>query len=119
MPRALEPGVTFDVVLDCDKDKPEGERPRFIYRSLTCREWAKANSFYEKSLSESSSEAVVNSMAECASIGLAGWVNISKDGVEIPFSVDALQDVVTFAEMQELLNKQLRGNVPNGDEKKS
>jgi len=113
MPRALEPGITFDVVLDSDKDKPEDSRPTFIFRSLSCREWAKCNGFYER-LDGKTCETVVDELLAAVSLGLTGWRNLG-----IQFDASRLGDIVTVQEARELLDKCVRGNVPDADEKKS
>jgi hypothetical protein len=37
MPRCLEPGQRFSQVLECDKDKPEGEQPKFWFKGVPAR----------------------------------------------------------------------------------
>lgn len=112
MPRALEPGVTFDVVLETDKDKPEAERPTFVFRSLSCREWAKANGFWERTEGKDC-EGIVGELISCVTIGLVDWRNMGQ-----AFDAAKLIDLVTIQEARELLDKSVRGNVPSADEKK-
>ena len=39
MPAALDKSSTYRVVLECDRDKPEGEQPWFEFRRLNGREF--------------------------------------------------------------------------------
>lgn len=113
MPRALEPDVTFDVVLESDRDKPSDSRPTFVYRSLTCREWSKAAGFFDHASGLTAAE-FVEQIVEVASIGLVGWRNM---GIE--FDKSKLLDVVTPAEARELLQRSVNGAVPDPEAKKN
>ena len=95
MPRCLEPGATFDVVLDSDMDKPEAERPTFEFRAQSMREWKHAKGDLE------GFEAALS----CVQSGLVGWRNMNRDGVAIPFVAADLESIVDENEVVELFKK--------------
>lgn len=119
MPRALDTDVTFPVVLDYDKDKPKESQPTFVFRSLSSREWAKANGFYERMEGCADSDALKDELCKAATVGLVGWRGMTRDGKAIEFNPEALQDIVTIQEVRELLDKSLRGNIPDPEAKKN
>ncbi len=90
MPRCLEPGATFDVVLDSDMGKPEAERPTFVFKSLSMREWKKAKGELEG----------FDGALACVQAGLVGWRNMGRD-----FAASDLDAVVDENEVVELFKK--------------
>jgi hypothetical protein len=97
----LEPGATFEVVLDSDMDKPEAERPTFVFRSLSVREWKGVKA---KSKEESDTPFLDAALAGVKA-GLTDWRNMVRDGRPVPFSHDELEAIVDEQEIVELLNK--------------
>jgi hypothetical protein len=92
MPRCLEPGATFEVVLDDDADKPVP--PTFVFRSLSVREWKNA-----------AASGGLDAAIASVKLGLVGWKNMKRDGKEIPFDREELDAVVDELEVVELLRK--------------
>lgn len=98
MPRCLEPGQKFPVVLEGDKGK--GSEPTFWFRSVPVRALIKAQNDAEdpKVGSLSAASAFLKS-------ALVGWDNLTGlDGEPIPFSVDELDNVVDDGELIELFH---------------
>lgn len=116
MPFAIDPNERLAVVLDCDKNK--SPRPTFYFKYLTTREWRQlsdlSKQYYE-------SETVMNAadfLMKRVSFGLLGWENITdRNGNEIPFSLDALEDVIGPRDANDLMEKFLQQR-PDADDKK-
>mgnify|MGYP007071673462 CR=1 FL=1 len=87
MPRCLDPGARFELVLDSDAEKPEGERPTFVFRVLSMREWSEAADQEKPSL------AILKA-------ALCDWKNMA--GIE--FDKERLEDVLDHLEAVELLD---------------
>jgi len=111
MPRALEPGVTYPVVLACDKDKTPP--PTFLFRAATAREWrsiaATRSGLDAKTLVEHIDETVT-----AVRLTLAGWKDL---GVE--FDTAELDNVVGPFELAELLAAVITQGGVSAEEKKS
>lgn len=122
MPRAIDFDQTFDLVLDCDKDKPEGERPAFVYRTLSVREY-RALVRYMRDDSKASNDVIVDEATKHAATGLVGWKNQKAvtDGnglVDVSFDPAELDRLITPLEAFELINKLISSCTSSPDDKK-
>lgn len=120
MPRLLDPNLTFDIVLDSDKDSVPP--PTFVYRILNGREWLIVGEVND--LVNEGGELQIKVMLErvyaACVVGLVGWKNmVDRDGNEVPFSVDAIRDIIDpFEAGQDLLPKVLAAGQPSVEDKK-
>lgn len=122
MPRALEPNLTFDVVLESDQDKPTAEQPAFVYRTLNGREWRKMAALSDRMDAGgfSSSGEPLDVIFDVCSIGLVGWRNMNGPSGEIAFNPKDLDLLIDPIEAQELMREVMKGNqVSPSDKKKS
>ena len=119
MPIAIDPDARVRVVLSTDKGKaPE---PAFFVRPLTLRQYRKVSETDETVGQASNGSEAIGRLLKAIEVGLVGWEHVSdKDGQPIPFSMDALEDVVTIPEARELLHYCLiSGRLATEDKKKS
>lgn len=116
MPRALEPGDTFEVVLDYDKEKPAAERPTFIYRAMSCREFRTFKPNWDGSVDGPSLDALLKSAKD----NLVGWRNMldPESREPIPFDLAEFDKIVTPLEAWELVNLSAMGQEVSADDKK-
>lgn len=101
MPVGLDTSEHAPVSLRSDADKPEDVRPVFLFHYLTRRERRAVFAALDEIRNpDSDVEALLD---KALRIGLVGWRNMrGRDGAEIPFSPDAVDDVLTAAEKFEL-----------------
>lgn len=110
-PLALDPEATFELVLESDKDKPEGEQPTFICRYVNNRNWRQlahvADNLEQIKQTTDGIEELLDTMEEALLLSLVDWRNMvdPQTGKEIPFAADNLGDVLTVAEISELIQK--------------
>ncbi len=114
MPISLEPGQTFAIWLDSDKDKPLSSRPVFDAKAQSMRQQRKVLEVIDIIFKEGVSiEDVFDQTRDCLFDCLAGWRNV---GCE--FSKESIEDLLTFDECRELLRKCGANQRMSGDEKK-
>lgn len=123
MPIALDPDQTYPVYLIIDEPKPEATRPAFLFRYLTKRKARladerldRANAIIgdEKMDREPKGRELEAIAGELMALALAGWRNIPQ-----PFSLEAIDDVLTYQEQWELLWKfRPLGQLSESDRKK-
>jgi hypothetical protein len=101
MPIALDPDTTFPVALASDADKPEAERPVFLFRALTCRQLRKVQDLREKARQAKDNGECERLVDEALAVGLTGWRNMG----DVAFSLEAIDDLLTWPEKWELLDK--------------
>jgi len=121
MPRALEPGATFEVVLESDKDKPVETRPCLVCPSLIARAWGQVWSFYERAMT-SSDGTWVDDLLAALKIGVNGWRNFNDPQTSQPIAFDPAEFDRVFQRLElfEAVGKVAReGNVSADDAKKS
>lgn len=119
MPRCLDPQNWFPVWLDSDADKPESERPTFLFRYLNSREELRMTEVAEKLYDVSSASEKSDILFDCLGIGVCGWLNMrGPDGESIPYMPERMRDLLSNREAMELLDKMMRGMVPNGETQK-
>ena len=116
MPFVVDPGAIQRIVLSSDEAK--SPCPAFLYRHLSFRKFAELEALRASIGKEDFSESIRKQFAALAD-GLVGWENITgADGQPIPFNREAMPDLLTIAEAQEILIKRLTGAVPSVDDKK-
>lgn len=114
MPVALEPGRIHKIVLDCDKDKPVESQPRFLVKAHSLRKQQQIAETHDAIYDGKNAEELYG-RAQAALAGLlVGWENM---GVE--FTPEAIWDVLTLAEIRELIFAILALGKINREEKKS
>lgn len=124
-PLALDPEATFELVLETDQDKPEGERPTFICRYLSNRDWqriAHVNDNMQQIKEDASGvEEVLERLADALDRAVVNWRNMTdpQTGEEIPFSKENINRVLTVREVSELLQKVMKRNQLGPDAKKN
>ena len=114
MPILLEPGATFDVWLESDKDKPTATRPTFTAKAQSMRGQRKILAVIDLIFADGVTvDDVFDRSRDCLFGALDGWRNMGG-----PFSKDAIEDALTFEEIRELLRKIGHNQRMSGDEKK-
>lgn len=113
MPRALEPGGRYPIVLDIDRDKPDGKRPTTWSRHLSGRDYRTLAEFEPARASHS---AVFESCCDAIFPYLTGWDCMidPTSGDEIPFSRENMDLVYSIDDLYELLGKMLIGEMVSG-----
>jgi hypothetical protein len=103
MPIALSKDETCPVWLRSDADKPEAERPTFLFHYLTRAEVRRVDAWRKEGEGAAEVEQIEAMLDKIIRLGLAGWRNVrDRDGNEIPYSPDSLDDVLTLQEKMEL-----------------
>ena len=103
MPLALDPSETVPVSLKIDAAKPDGARPTFLLRFLTCREVLTVERMTKVAFDEKDNAVGLEKLNDVLRVGLTGWRNvIGRDGEPVPFSIEAVDDVLTMGEKWEL-----------------
>lgn len=99
MPIFLEPDQSFPVMLECDKTKPAESRPVFRVKSQSMRNQRKILEVIDIIHKDGVTvdEIFDATIAELKRV-VVGWSNMGQ-----PFSVDALDEVLTLTEARELL----------------
>lgn len=124
MPIAIDPLQKFKAVLLSDRDKSEGERPAFIYRYATGRQWLAAREFDQQiKNAKTDNEMPFDTIAELFDklrFKLIGWehMNDPDTGEPIKFDPAKLEDLLTMTEAFELLGLCLQQRVSDSDKKK-
>lgn len=105
MPRALEPGATFDVVLESDKDKPKETRPTFVYGALSGRQWRAIAEMWDRLDATSGAAAQCDILFDAARTNLKGWRNMvdPASGNAIAFDPKDLDRLIDPAEAHEII----------------
>jgi hypothetical protein len=120
MPRALEPGATFDVVLECDKTKDP--KPAFVYGALSGRQWRHISQLWDEIDSAQTQAEQCDKLFDAARTNLKGWRNMvdPETNRPIPFDAKELDRIIDVYEAHEILG-QLRSNgrLSLDDQKKS
>lgn len=116
MPVFLEPDKTFPVVLDCDKEKPESERPTFYAKSQSMRGQQHIGNVLDRLRTDSEIELddLFSEVADTLANVLTGWKNMG----DIGYPTD-VREFLTFSEARELLRKVMFNQHVTEEEKKS
>jgi hypothetical protein len=114
MPISLEPGQTFPIWLESDKDIPMASRPVFDAKAQSMRQQRKVLEVIDVIFKDGVSvEQVFDQTRDCLFDCLAGWRNVPKQ-----LSKESIEDLLTFDECRELLRKCGANQRMSGDEKK-
>ncbi len=109
MPLALDPKRKNKIVLNSDEDKPEASRPAFIFNFLNGRQCRILAEFDEKIVDSKDNVEACDLTFETLRKFLIGWENmIGRDGKEIPFDLEVLEDIVGVMEATEVIQRLLR-----------
>lgn len=114
MPKSLEPGVLFGIVLDSDSSKPKSEQPTFMVPSLSMRDQTRLESEMEESLKHDTTEGLFNATCDLLTRYVRGWRNMGGH----KFGECDLRDLLSHGEARELLRKVLANQHVEPDEKK-
>jgi hypothetical protein len=124
MPLALHPNQTYRISLICDRDLPEESRPEFEYRFLTYAEsieYSEVLDAYQQAAENRSPsiQQAADAVRGLAGRRLVGWYNlIGRDGEPVLFDRERLGEVCNFAEMLELVHRQMTRQTPDVEDKK-
>ena len=120
MPRALEPGMEFEIVLDSDAEKPAGARPTFVYRSINGREWRSIAAITDRMEAGgfSSGGDALDVIYQACSTGLVSWRNMYGPDGEIEFNASDLDLVIDPMEAKELMFKVMSEMQVTSEDKK-
>ena len=116
MPLALSK-KTFKVVLESDKNKPEGQQPYFEFRFLSGKEWGKIAEIADSIEQSTTGTEAIDKLFKVLTFGLVGWGHMvdPENGKLIEFGIDRLPELLVINEANELLerfkNKQLGTDV--------
>jgi hypothetical protein len=100
VPIFLEPDQSFPVVLASDKDKPIESRPVFRVKSQSMRNQRKILEVIDIIHKDGVTvDEIFDATIEQLKRVVCGWSNMDQ-----PFSVDALDEVLTLTEARELLS---------------
>lgn len=119
MPKSLEPGALFPIVLDCDKDKDPC--PTFWAKTQSMRGQQKiidATSLEDKH--DWTSQQIFEHTCQLLKESVAKWTGmIDADGKEIEYDSSAFDSILSFNEARELLSKIAYNQHMTFEEKKS
>lgn len=120
MPRSLDPSSRLTLVLACDVDKPVEVQPRLYARCLTLNQQRKLIDAIEGLRDSESAAAKMESALDAAAICLVGWENVSDPVTQqpIPFSREAIGDVLSIQEIIEIFEAVIGASVPSPEDKK-
>jgi len=119
MPLALDPEKKFDLVLETDAERPPEERPTFVFRFLTGREWKKVAAIQESIDEGMKGSEAIDRIFEALALGVVGWRNIrGRDGRPIPFAAESLDLALTVKEAAELAARMLAQTDAGGEDRK-
>ena len=105
MPKSLDPSSRLTLVLACDAEKPEATQPRIFAKTLTLNQQRKMMTAMEGLQSGSAGEKI-DAALDAAMLCLTGWENMKdmESGELIPFSREAIADVLSLEEIVESIN---------------
>jgi hypothetical protein len=121
MPRACDRSIVCTLILGSDKDKPYETQPRFFCPSLNMREQMRLGSLLDGITAVKNSVELYETIVEVLGSVLSGWINMAtRDGTPIPYSKEAIFDVLDFREGYELARLALTSSsISESDRKKS
>lgn len=120
MPRSLDPNNKLTFVLACDMDKPKETQPRIFARTLTVNQQRHLMTSMQGMRTEGGPETKIDAALDAAEVCLLGWENMIDPVTSeaIPFSRQAIGDVLTLDEMVEVFEAVTSAAVPSVDDKK-
>lgn len=114
MPKFLEPGVLFGIVLDSDASKSKDDQPTFLVASLSMRGQTQLESDMEESLKHDTADAIFGATCDLLAKHVRGWRNMG----QYKFGESDFRDFLSHGEARELLRKILANQHVEPDEKK-
>ena len=114
MPKSLEPGVLFGIVLDSDSSKAKADQPTFMVPSLSMRDQSRLEIEMEASLKHDSADAIFGATCDLLAQYVRGWRNMGAH----KFGECDFRDLLSHGEARELLRKILANQHVEPDEKK-
>ena len=114
MPKSLEPGVQFGIVLDSDSSKPKAEQPTFLVGSLSMRGQTQLEVEMEESLKHDKADAIFGATCDLLGKYVRGWRNMG----DHKFGECDFRDLLSHGEAREILRKILANQHVDPDEKK-
>jgi hypothetical protein len=114
MPKSLEPGVQFGIVLDSDSTKPKAEQPTFLVASLSMRGQTQLEVEMEESLKHDTARGIFEATCDLLGKYVRGWRNMG----DHKFGECDFRDLLSHGEARELLRKILANQHVEPDEKK-
>lgn len=97
MPLALDSNETAAVALRSDADKPEAERPVFLFRHLTRKQRRQVDAWMAEVDAAETDEAVESLLDKVILLGLSSWRNMG-----VAYDPAKLDEILTGAEKMEL-----------------
>jgi len=115
MPIALEPGLTFEVWLDSDAEKPIESRPRFIVKTQSLRQQREIHRVIDLIFENNVTvDDVFDAAVDCLYKSCLSWKCMG----DLAFSRECIEDVLSFSEIREILRKIAANQRMSADEKK-
>jgi hypothetical protein len=121
MPLALDPNATLRIVLQSDLQKVEKERPYFLFRHLSCRQWSELIKKIDAIDESATGDKAMARLFDILKWGLITWGNMldPATGREIAFDAAYLDRLLTLPEIWELIFRWRNQGVEVADLKKS
>lgn len=119
MPLACDPSKTFDVWLSSDADKPEHERPTFVFRYINNREFCAVGEAMDGLSKHESVTAAVTVCMDQIRVGLVGWRHMpdpENPGEALAYDPSKLDLILSHTETHELIQRMQYGARPGGDD---
>lgn len=106
MPKSLDPSAKITMVLACDADKPHATQPRIFARTLTINQQRQLMAALRRMKASTEPDQQIEAALDAAEICLTGWQNMNdpKTGKPIPFSREAIGDVLQLDELCEVFD---------------
>jgi len=99
---ALNPESRVEVTLPHYERMPEGERPVFVARFMTCREHQQVGRLFDEAVKQGGYGGVTQ-LVEVLRLMLVDWRHVvDAHGRQVPFDVEKLPDLLTWEEMWSL-----------------
>lgn len=120
MPRALEPGLIFPIVLESDKGRDP--QPTFLAKSLSIRGQRRLLECVQQIQDAAGKGEVIEAAVNAVAAGLVGWRNMVDPETQQPieYSPAVLADVLAIDELMEIIGKMVgAGRLAEDDRKKS
>lgn len=120
MSLAADPNQTFEYSLVEDMKLPQEQRPVFLIKFLTTRQWRQLVEFREKIKNITSGEEMNMAVIEQVKPYIRGWRNVKNpdSGEAVSFSPDKIEDVLSIENMYELISAENNRQFLTAEDKK-